>query len=337
MREGVAFVGGAQQDARAAVARPAAGLAGVSQEAPLVGVERRVDGVLRHHGRQARGAAGLDQVSDGDLGATDAPADGRAHPRPFQVQSRHRDGCLGGADGGGGALGTGRAVVEILAGDGLASRQLLRALQRAAGQRRGAACLRQLGFRPRHLRLVGAAIDLEEDVALADLFAGVEHHALDVARHARANLDRFDRLQAADEFVPVGDRPLLGGGHRDRRRRWGTGGGRLRGPAATGQRKRSAQGQGGARKVSDACHVALHFVVVQNRMPFVRLRIATAGPSRISRRSRDRAHASHRAGAHEPAACRRKSDNSCRKRGKRSPPQKNGSTAPSRRSARRSQ
>ena len=61
-------------------------------------------------------------------------------------------------------------------------------------------------------------IDGEQEVALLDDLAVLEMHLVEVARHARAHLDRIDRDEAADIFVLVDDRALGRLGHRHRRR-----------------------------------------------------------------------------------------------------------------------
>jgi hypothetical protein len=116
-----------------------------------------------------------------------------------------RHGGLGGADGVDAALGAGGAVVEVLARDGLGGRQRLRSIEVPGRQGGGAAGLGQLRLGAGQLGPVGTGIDLEEQLALADLLPLDEGDPLDVARHARPDLHRLDRLQAADELVPLGD------------------------------------------------------------------------------------------------------------------------------------
>src|SRR5213075_3034978 len=90
--------------------------------------------------------------------------------------------------------GTGRrargvARVVVVARDRLGRDQGLGARvlrQREPGVAPGALELR-LGLR--ELRLVGARVDREQYVALADLLALAERDAVDVAAHARAELD----------------------------------------------------------------------------------------------------------------------------------------------------
>src|SRR4029077_16982045 len=54
------------------------------------------------------------------------------------------------------------------------------------------------------LRLVGARIDLEQEVALLDQRALAEWHQFEVATDARAHLDRVHRLESRGVLVPVG-------------------------------------------------------------------------------------------------------------------------------------
>ena len=73
------------------------------------------------------------------------------------------------------------------------------------GQVGGGARLLELGLRPLQLGLVRPAVDLEQHLALPDLSPLRERHPLDVARHARPDLDLVDRLESAAELVPLGD------------------------------------------------------------------------------------------------------------------------------------
>jgi len=63
----------------------------------------------------------------------------------------------------------------------------------------------QVGFRLVEVGLVGARVDLEEEVALLDLIAFLERGLGHVARHAGANIHRLDRIEPAGEVLVVGD------------------------------------------------------------------------------------------------------------------------------------
>ncbi len=55
------------------------------------------------------------------------------------------------------------------------------------------------------LGLEGTRIDLEEHLAAADDRALLERHGGDEAGHARPDVDRVHRLEAAGDLVPLGD------------------------------------------------------------------------------------------------------------------------------------
>ncbi|MNP47847.1 hypothetical protein D3C76_1419260 [compost metagenome] len=61
----------------------------------------------------------------------------------------------------------------------------------------------QLGFQALDLGLEGARVDLEQQVAFLHQAAFIEGHVVDVAGHARTDLDRLGRFQAAGELVPL--------------------------------------------------------------------------------------------------------------------------------------
>ena len=65
--------------------------------------------------------------------------------------------------------------------------------------------------------VVGPLVDGEQQVALLDDRPIGEMDPVQIARHPRAQVDRVDRLEAADEVVALGD--LLDDRSRDRDRR----------------------------------------------------------------------------------------------------------------------
>ena len=134
---------------------------------------------------------------------------------------------LASADGGlgrvhdGVALRDGRlAGVGLVAGDGVAGEQGLRARVLDLRQLGRAARAFQFGQRAVELVAVAAFVDHEQQVALVDLLAFLVGDALDIAADAGAQLDRFHRGDAAGELVPLAHRPGHHLGHADFRRRW---------------------------------------------------------------------------------------------------------------------
>ena len=147
------------------------------------------------------------------------PSNGARDAREAEVQAGAR---LVGARGLHVRLGLLRlhpALVELALRDGALADQLLVALQflfRQRDARLGAAGVGGRGVRGGP---VLAAVDREQELALLDHAAFLVMDALQVARDARADLGRFDRLDVPAVFVPLGDGLLHDGGHVDVRRR----------------------------------------------------------------------------------------------------------------------
>lgn len=220
---------------RALAARVATGLAGqldVLEEHALVGVEVGVDLVGADQGGE-QGLPGVDQVAGGDLGAADATVDRRGDPGEAQVQARRVQLRLGRGDRRLGFLGGGGAGVGEFRGDRVAGAQAFAALGFVDAPRLGRAGLLQLGFEALDLGLERARVDLEQQVAFLHQCAFMEGHAVDVARHPRAQLHRLRGLQAAGEFVPLVQRLFDDFGDADLGRRHALGG--FRGLAAGAQ------------------------------------------------------------------------------------------------------
>ena len=86
----------------------------------------------------------------------------------------------------------------------------MRALQIAFGKGEVGARLREIGARLIDGVLERPLVDGEQQVALLDDLTVGEMHLLEIAGHARADLDRVDRNEAADIFVLVDDVLLTG-------------------------------------------------------------------------------------------------------------------------------
>src|SRR5690606_26712886 len=204
----VAGLAGQAEVYRAGAAGVAAGLArqlDVLEEHALVGVEVGVDLVGGDHGGQQR-LAGTDQVALGDLGTADAAVDGRGDTGEAEVelgvlQLRLDRGDRGLGFGGGTGSGVGQ-----LRGDGVALAQALAAARLVGGAVLVGTGLLQLGLEALDLGLEGTRVDLEQQVAFLHQAAFGEGDAVDVAGHARADLDGLRRFQATGELVPLVDR-----------------------------------------------------------------------------------------------------------------------------------
>ena len=229
-------------DGQARLARAGA-LAGarqvaVAEEGLLVGVERRVDRIERDDGREQRRLArpGRDEVAFGDDGAADAPGDRRGDARELEVQFRGAQRRFDGRCLRGGLLGERGAAIELLVRDRVLGGQPFRALELGGGALNRGAGAQQLGAQAIDLGLERPRVDHEQQVAARDDRAFLEADRGDVARHARPDGDGVDGLEAAGEFIPLGEvaRDHLGGRHLWRRR----GGGLCRRPRARRQRRR---------------------------------------------------------------------------------------------------
>ncbi len=134
------------------------------------------------------------------------------------------------------ALASWAAVVRASASSAeiaLLGAQAFAALGFVDAPRLGRAGLLQLGFEALDLGLERARVDLEQQVAFLHQCAFMEGHAVDVARHPRAQLHRLRGLQAAGEFVPLVQRLFDDFGDADLGRRHALGG--FRGLAAGAQ------------------------------------------------------------------------------------------------------
>ena len=120
----------------------------------------------------------------------------------------------------------GLARVGFLGRDGLAGEQLRGAVGLALHVVEPHLRLDELRLATVELGLVPARINDEKHVAPLDELAGLEAHFLDVAGHARADLDVFHRRGAAGELVPLDQFALFDhrDGHGRRRHLLGRGG-----------------------------------------------------------------------------------------------------------------
>ncbi|MNN09783.1 hypothetical protein D3C81_1226810 [compost metagenome] len=232
---------------RAAVA----GQVDVLQVDALVGVEVGVD-LVGGNQRGEQGLPAVDQVAGGDFGTADAAVDGRGDLGEAEVEAGVVQLGLGRRDhrtrlGGGAAAGVGQ-----FGGDRVGGTQTLAPGGLVGGARLVGASLRELRFQALDLGLERARVDLEQQVAFLHDGAFAEGHLVDVAGHARTQIDGFRRFQAAGELVPLIDRLLDDLGHADLRRR-----GRLRGIlalAASAEHQRRGQGEGNTQDFGCTLH-----------------------------------------------------------------------------------
>jgi hypothetical protein len=167
----------------------------------LVGIEIRIHRVLRDQGGQ-HALVGLGHIAHGEQGAAGTARDGRAHLGEVELQP-----C-------GGQLGLGRTHlgrglgqrcgprVGLLARDRILGHQLARALVLRLRQPGSGTRAFELGLGAGQGRAIGPLVDHEQQLALLHLLALGEGDALDIARHARAQLHRLHGLDAAVELVP---------------------------------------------------------------------------------------------------------------------------------------
>ena len=193
----------------------------VAQQRRLVEGEFQPNGIGRDDdgeecGRSA-GAAGH-EIAGRHAPVADAAGDGSPELGEFEVElglPHHR---LVRCDRGLGIAGRLRTLLENLLADRPVTQQLLAARQIGLGEHHIG--LRQLEIRPRLIEgvLERTFVDGEKEIPLLHDLAVLELHLVEVARHARAHLNRIDRDEPADIFVPVDDGARDGLGHRYRRR-----------------------------------------------------------------------------------------------------------------------
>ena len=223
---------------------------GVFQEGLLVGVEAGVDRAVGHHSGQEAGRG--DKVAAGDHGFGDTPVNGRGHVGEGQVQLGGVEGRLRRRDIRLGGLGGGVEPVELALGDGLLGDQALSAVRVGPTERRVGARLQHLRHGAIDLGLERARVDLEQELAFADVRPFRQGRRVDVAADPRPHLDRLDRLQPAGEIVPLAEGLEHHGRHfdpGDRRSGRGRGGG-----VAAGDEKGGGQSRVMKR---DASHVGV--------------------------------------------------------------------------------
>ena len=199
-------------------------------EGALVGIERHIHRIRRHHGGQhgRLGAVGLDQIADRDFGLADATGDRRQHAREGDVELRGFELRLRAAQGGFEFLDGSAGFIDLALRRGLRGEQLLVAGERDARQVDAGVERSHLRLGRPGLRVVGPGIDGEQQIALVDLGALLEVDALDVAGNARPDLYLLDRFETRGKFDCLGDRAGHRRGHGDLRRathavRWAAG------------------------------------------------------------------------------------------------------------------
>ena len=110
------------------------------------------------------------------------------------------------------------ALVDDLFGDGTGLDQVQAAVEFALGEFRLGARIRELTVRLLGDGFEGTGIDDIQKVAGPDESAVAKLDVGDEATDAGANLNLFNRLEPAGEFIPIRHGALGGLGHRDGRR-----------------------------------------------------------------------------------------------------------------------
>ena len=190
----------------------------------LVDVEIDVDRIERDDGgEQCRGAvvAALHEIADTDEMAADAAGDRRHHVGEFDIELGRLKRAFGDSLGGKRGLHCLAALVDDLFGDRAGLDKLQAAIELALGKLRlcpgvGKLAIRLVGHRLERPRVDDVKqVAGMHDVAVLELDTGYK------AADAGADLNLFNRLEAAGELVPVGDGPFDRLRHRHRRRRRG--------------------------------------------------------------------------------------------------------------------
>jgi hypothetical protein len=116
--------------------------------------------------------------------------------------------ALGARDLGLGGIALGAPRVEHRDARDVVLHELLGARELAARALGGGlACAREVALRARERHLIGARVDLEQQIALLHQLAVFEVLLDQVAAHARAHLDRVDRAHVADVLAWSGTMP----------------------------------------------------------------------------------------------------------------------------------
>ncbi len=136
--------------------------------ARLIGFERRIDRIERHHRRHQRGLArpAGDEIAGRDDRAADAPVDRRSHTCELEVQLRLAQRRLDGGDLRGRLLGKRRTPIAFLGGHPVFAREPIRTLQLAGGPLYRGADTLELRAKAIDFSLERTGIDLKEEVSL---------------------------------------------------------------------------------------------------------------------------------------------------------------------------
>ena len=216
----------AHRIARVSGAGPRAGFGQflVLQIDALIAFERDINRINGHQGRQ-NGDAGDNQIAGPHQRTPDPPIDGRRNARETDRQS-----CLTQLRGGRVLISERlfqftAALLEFLDGRGVNVRQFLGARQLRARHLNTRRSPSPVGAGVVGTGPVLAIVDRKQQVALAYIATFVKMHPGQIATDARPQIDRFDRFNAAAEFVPLRDGSLHDGRHIDAggRRRWRAG------------------------------------------------------------------------------------------------------------------
>ena len=179
----------------------------------------------------------VDEISDRHIGHADASVDRRLDLGEGEIDVGLLEGGLGGAHRGRRCTLIRQVLIDRRLRDRIGLDQFLGSLQRERRVPLGRLRADQLGLSLVHRRLIGVLLDDEQEVAGLDLLPFGEGPLLQEALDARHQIDRIDRLDAADEGP--GRRHALQGRGSDGHRRRGRSGRRLvgvRGASAAAKR-----------------------------------------------------------------------------------------------------
>ncbi|MBA7698797.1 hypothetical protein ES703_107479 [subsurface metagenome] len=191
----------------------------------LIHIEIDVDRIERDDGCEQGGASvrALHEVADADEMAADAARNRRLDVGELDIELRRLQRAIGLHLGSARRLQCLAALVDDGFGDGAGRNQGQRALEFALGQFGFGAGIGELAVGLQCDRLEGTGVDHIKQVTRLDEIAVLELDGVDEAADPGADLHFVHRLEAASEFIPIGDHAFgrLRDGNRRRRRRRG--------------------------------------------------------------------------------------------------------------------
>lgn len=173
----------------------------VDEDLALAHVEVGIDRVLAHDRSEERRLAGADEVPDVDVVAVDAPAVGRVDVGVGEVELRRVEVGLRLRDRRARLVARLGLLHQIGLAAGIALKDRLRDLELLRGRLGLRLSALEIGRRLVDTGLVKARLDDEQGIALFDVGARREVHALEEPLHACPDLDRLDGDRPAGDLV----------------------------------------------------------------------------------------------------------------------------------------